>query len=190
MSYFWQNPGFGTSRKPYLIRFQIHGKKRQWERFYPSLAEARVDAPRVLAQEFPDGRGGSEAKILGVRVFTKAEEKGLLEGWNPGSRRTNPSDLTVANTILSQMGGTGRLSAMIGAHSFVGDENSVSFRFKARARNGANAFHVTLDPSDTYTIKFLKIRKLEVKTVKELDDVYAEDLKRIFEDETGLRLSL
>lgn len=100
------------------------------------------------------------------------------------------SDLTVANTILSQMGGTSRLSAMIGANSFVGSDNSVAFRFKARASNGSNAFRVTLDPSDTYTIEFLSLRGSSRKVKETLSDVYAEDLKPIFEKKTGLYLSL
>lgn len=55
--------------------------------------------------------------------------------------------LEVANTIAQQLGhSTGRMVAMIGACNFVGSEDSLSFRFKARARNGANACRVTLTP--------------------------------------------
>jgi hypothetical protein len=100
------------------------------------------------------------------------------------------SDLTTATIILSQMGGTSRLSVMIGANSFVGSDNSVAFRFKARARNGSNAFRVTLDPSDTYTIEFLSLRGSSRKVKETLSDVYAEDLKSLFEKKTGLYLSL
>jgi len=100
------------------------------------------------------------------------------------------SDLTIANTILSQMGGTGRLSMMIGATGFVGSDNSVSFRFKARAKNGVNAFMVTLDPSDTYTIEFISVRGTSRKVKESLSMVYAEDLKSIFQNKTGLYLSL
>jgi hypothetical protein len=100
------------------------------------------------------------------------------------------SDLTIATEILRQMGGTGRLSMMIGANGFIGSDNSVSFRFKARAKNGANAFMVTLDPSDTYTIEFISVRGSSRKVKEALSDVYAEDLKNIFQNKTGLYLSL
>jgi hypothetical protein len=100
------------------------------------------------------------------------------------------ANLTVANTILSQMGGTGRLSAMIGANGYIGSEDSVAFRFKARAKNGANGFRVVLDPSDTYTVEFISVRGSSRKVKDTLSEVYAEDLKRIFEDKTGLYLSL
>lgn len=100
------------------------------------------------------------------------------------------SDLTVANTILSQMGGTGRLGLMIGANNYTGDSSSVWFRFKARAKNGANRFKVTLDPSDTYTIEFSSVRGTSFKVKETLSDIYAEDLVRIFQEKTGLYLSL
>lgn len=100
------------------------------------------------------------------------------------------SDLTVANTILDQMGGTGRLTAMVGANAFVGSDNSVSFRFKARAKNGANAFRVVLDPSDTYTVEFMSCRAGKVTSKFKSRDIYAEDLIPLFERETGLYLSL
>lgn len=100
------------------------------------------------------------------------------------------TDLTVANTILSQMGGTGRLGLMIGANNYTGRNDGVTFRFKSRAKNGSNCFRVTLDPSDTYTIEFISVRGTSVKVKESLSDIYAEDLTRIFTEKTGLYLSL
>lgn len=98
--------------------------------------------------------------------------------------------LEVAETILAQLGGAGRLAVMLGAHGFIGDEKSLAFRFKCRGVDGSNAFRVVLDPSDTYTIEFLSLRgsKRTVRATRE--NVYAEDLRPIFEAQTGLRLSL
>ena len=46
--------------------------------------------------------------------------------------------------------------------------------------------NVELDQgSDTYTVKFLKIRKMEVKTVNEISDVYAMDLVNVIEAQVG-----
>ncbi len=99
--------------------------------------------------------------------------------------------LEVANTIAQQLGhSTGRMVAMIGAYNFVGSNDSLSFRFKARARNGANACRVTLTPADLYKVEFISCRGMSRKVKGAFDDVYAEDLKGLFERETGLYLSL
>lgn len=113
-----------------------------------------------------------------------------LQCRNCGANFSRPLPPTVADTILDQMGGSRRLGLMIGANSFLGDEKSVRFRFKTRAKNGSNMFRVTLDPSDTYTIEFISVRGASVKVKDKLEDVYAEDLVRIFQEKTGLYLSL
>lgn len=99
--------------------------------------------------------------------------------------------LQVANTIVQQLGGERRLSAMIGAKDFVGDEVSVTFKWKAKAKNKANCLQVILDPDDTYTLRFYKIgRGFDVSVIKEQSGVYADGLIRSFESATGLRLGL
>jgi hypothetical protein len=99
---------------------------------------------------------------------------------------------TVATTILAQLGGAGRLSAMIGAYNFMSDGPALIFKFRAQASKGIKAIKVTLDPSDTYTVRFWRIgnRGLNVQQVAEHSDVYADNLKTVIEYETGLRLSL
>jgi hypothetical protein len=100
------------------------------------------------------------------------------------------TDMTVANTILAQLTGHVSLSRMIGAYNFVGSENSLSFRFKARACNGANGLRVVLDPSDTYTVEFVSCRGTSRKVKGSFSDIYAEDLVCLFERQTGLYLNL
>lgn len=100
------------------------------------------------------------------------------------------TNLTVANIILAQLGGSARLTSMIGAKCFTGTDSSLSFRFSARASNGSNTFRVTLDPSDTYTLEFLSVRGSSLKVKYTVSEVYADDLIRIFEEKTGLYLSL
>lgn len=89
-------------------------------------------------------------------------------------------------------GPVGRLKAMIGAKEFVLDEknSSISFKFMAGAKNKARYMKITLNSMDLYDVEFSSFRKFE-KTVRgSFNNVYAEDLKSLFEKETSLYLSL
>ena len=101
------------------------------------------------------------------------------------SRRVRVEGDDVALTIMKQMGG-GRLKVMIGAKNFVSHGNALSFKFPNPKRSMGNAVKITLDPSDTYTMEFFN----GMKSVKKVDGLHAEDLKRTFEKQTGLYLSL
>lgn len=96
--------------------------------------------------------------------------------------------MQIAQTILAQLGGN-RFIAMTGAKDFVGGDNALRFRLPARfAKDGITHVAVTLDGSDTYTVKAMKwqARKLEMATVSEVSDVYADSLPRVFTSMTGL----
>jgi hypothetical protein len=98
--------------------------------------------------------------------------------------------MQIANTILGQMGGAGRLGAMVGASMFVGGDNSLSFKFKGCTK--ANKCRVTLDADDTYTVDFFKLKNhgLDCTVLKSVNGIYADQLRRLFEQTTGLALSL
>jgi len=100
------------------------------------------------------------------------------------------TDMTVANTILQQLGGR-QFIAMTGSYNFLGTANSLSFKLR---RNKANAsgMRITLLPSDTYRVEFYRIRNMEAITLEEhvYDDVYCDMLQDIFESVTGLYTSL
>lgn len=99
----------------------------------------------------------------------------------------------VANTILRQMGGVGRISAMAGASDFVFFDSDggggVMFKFKGNAKTG-NKVRITLTPDDLYDVSFSYVRGMTYKPIKDLEGVYADQLKHVFETHTGLRLSL
>lgn len=103
---------------------------------------------------------------------------------------------TVAHVTLSQLGGSRRLSIMIGARDFYSDKgNTLFFSFKSCLK--ANRCEITLDPNDTYTVRFFKHCRLNRETltipqamVYECDRIYADSLIEIFERFTGLFLSL
>lgn len=97
----------------------------------------------------------------------------------------------VAETILAQLGGA-RIAVMIGAKHIMHDGNKLIVRFAAKATNKANHFEVELAADDTYTVTFWKIGRggLDCKEISSTRMVYADQLKRFVEKETGLYLSL
>lgn len=109
------------------------------------------------------------------------------------------TDLTVANTILQQLGGR-RFSVMTGAKDFLGSENSLQFRL-GRNQTQTNRVRVVLEPSDTYTVYFEKVSLPrvnakgefvdgKVKLIAKRDDIYCDVLADVFTSVTGLYTSL
>ena len=97
--------------------------------------------------------------------------------------------MSTASTILQQLGGS-RFVTMTGARNLMDVGNGLSFRI-GRNTSGANCVKVTLDGgTDTYTVKFSRLRGTDLKLVEERDLVYWEDLPHLFESITGLRTSL
>ena len=102
------------------------------------------------------------------------------------------TDMTVANEIARQMGGTGRLKAFAGARDFVGSDDSLMFRWTAKAENRANKLRVTLGGDDLYVVEFFRMtRKGGVPTavpVSKHEGIYNDMLVELFETETKLFL--
>jgi hypothetical protein len=94
------------------------------------------------------------------------------------------SDMTVANTILQQLGGR-RFMVMTGSKHFVGSENSLSFKVGSNDKRVTHV-RVTLLPSDTYKVEALKIRNLVVTVADEADGIYCDVLADVFTRMTGL----
>lgn len=98
------------------------------------------------------------------------------------------SDMTVANEILRQLGGRGRVGAMLGVTQFTGDDTSLRVKFKAKGKEGINCFKVTLDPSDTYTVEFFRVWSTDWHEKGKVEDVYCDNLVETIENRTGLYL--
>jgi len=94
----------------------------------------------------------------------------------------------IAETIASQMGGTGRLKLFIGAYDFFSCDDGQALCFKFKGSQKANYIKITLNPMDTYDIQFKKIKDLEADLVGELNGIYCDQLVEIFEEQTGLFL--
>jgi len=98
----------------------------------------------------------------------------------------------VAQTILAQLGGN-RFIAMTGAKNFTRAEDGrgrLAFKLPRKANDGINYVAVTLNQMDTYDVDFLSITGLKVREVSDFSNVYADQLRTIFEETTGLRTSL
>ncbi len=95
--------------------------------------------------------------------------------------------MQVANTILSQLGGN-RFLAMTGARDLTGSQDSLTMRLPRGAKSGITHLCVTLDASDTYTIKAMKFSKraLQMVDIASHENVYADSLRDVFEGMTGL----
>jgi len=107
----------------------------------------------------------------------------------------------VAQTILNQLGGQGRLRIMTGAKNFAAYSpasesphgkgcGGVSFRFpKPKHAGSPNHCKIILNSMDTYDVEFGAVRGTSYKVTKELSGVYADQLVEIFESATGLYLT-
>ncbi len=82
---------------------------------------------------------------------------------------------SVAQIILDQINATDRWArARWGVMQPLADGNTL----RLNCTRG-NKILITLDASDTYTVKIGKVRKFDFKTLAEGSDIYAEDLVRI-----------
>lgn len=105
----------------------------------------------------------------------------------PKLERGGEVDTTVATTILQQIGGMGKLKMMTGAYNFIAYPNGVSFKMK---NPSANYVKITLNGKDLYDLEVGRIRGNKYTIVKEVNDLYWDDLKPQIESATGLYLSL
>ena len=96
----------------------------------------------------------------------------------------------ITNEILRQLGG-GRFVAMTGAKHLCEIERGLGFALPNNfAKDGINAVKITLDPSDTYTVKFMRMTRSSLKTIYEDSDIYCDTLQQTFTERTGLYTSL
>jgi hypothetical protein len=96
----------------------------------------------------------------------------------------------IAEIILQQLGGKGKLSMMIEMWNIKVEDNGVSFRFNGS--QVANYIKIVLDPSDTYNLEFMQINSAKgiCEEKKRYSMIYCDQLINTFEEYTGLYLSL
>ena len=96
--------------------------------------------------------------------------------------------MSVANTILSQLGGN-KFLAMTGAKQLVNTGKGLQFKI-GKNESKANIVSIELNSSDTYTVTFRNLRGINLKTIKEFTGVYDDMLQNIFTSTTGLLVRL
>jgi hypothetical protein len=100
------------------------------------------------------------------------------------------SDVTIANTILSQLGGE-RLLAMTGAKFLLAHESALSFHLPSNfATNGINRVRIDLTAMDLYDMTFMRARGLKVFYQSKAEGLDCEQLRAAFTEATGLEVSL
>jgi len=175
---------------------------RQYVRCFASMA------PKI-------GRGAAHSSCLAAAMDEPARyavmsergrvvaHSGTLEGAHRASRRARHVGSSVNRAdggepapyqvILQQLGGQGRLRAMLGASFSQADGGrTLEMKFPNRLRSRPNFIRIRYEPGpDTYVVEFWRVdRSGPGKKLRELDDVYADSLKEIIERETGLYLNL
>ena len=98
------------------------------------------------------------------------------------------TDMTVATTILQQLGGN-RFKAMTGAKNLAGGVNYLSFRLP-KAKDGINYIKIALDASDTYTLEFGRVHGAAYNVKHTTSGIYNDMLQDCFTQHTGLYTNL
>ncbi|MDA3854893.1 MAG: hypothetical protein PF569_01445 [Candidatus Woesearchaeota archaeon] len=104
---------------------------------------------------------------------------------------TKENAMTIIETMVSQLGGNKAL-AMTGGR-FIADTENCTLRFIFKGSRKMNRVHIKYDEAlDLYNMDFLKYSpsKMTSKSVKTFEGVYCDQLIELFEETTGLYLSL
>lgn len=94
--------------------------------------------------------------------------------------------MSVAKIILQQLGG-GKFLAMTGSTNLLDIGGGLSFKIRAKCKSGIKYCRVKLETTDTYSVEFLSAA---CAVVSEFGMVYADGLRSLFSEQTGLALSL
>lgn len=102
------------------------------------------------------------------------------------STNENKTDMTVANTILQQLGGR-QFMMMVGAKTAMGEPMGLTVKLGRNAKK-ATHFKVVLRSDDTYNAYVIKVNRktFEVKNLAVAEGIYCDQLRDFFERETGL----
>ena len=99
------------------------------------------------------------------------------------------SNMTVAKTILEQLGGN-KFRVMTGAKNFMGFSEGLVMKIGRNSSN-SNYLKITLNSMDLYDMEFAKVSRMgEKKSVTEYNNVYNDSMVEVFEKHTGMYTKL
>ncbi len=107
-------------------------------------------------------------------------------------RGTQKTAGQVAKTIAEQMGGVGRLKAMLGAQVMgLSGDKGLGIKWPNKQRSKGNYVEIIYNRgADLYDMTFYNLSIRAKKKVKEFRGVYADQLGELFEKQTGWYLRL
>lgn len=100
------------------------------------------------------------------------------------------SDMTVAKTILAQLGGQ-RFLTMTGAKFLFAHVSALSFHLPSNfAKDGINRVRIDLTAQDLYDVTFSRARGIKIFYQSKVDGLYCDQLREAFTEATGLEVAL
>lgn len=133
------------------------------------------------------------SKMLEKLVDQSREEKPMDPVEEPKENEVPNTDTTVAKIILEQLGGSGRLKAMMGAYNFVAGKNQLGFKIKNKTGK-PNYIKIVLNSMDEYDLEIGTIRDGKYKVnYTNAGTGYGfdhEQLQEVIEKETGMYMKL
>lgn len=97
---------------------------------------------------------------------------------------TTKESKQIAGAILQQLGGN-RFLAMTGSKPLLCHNATASFKL-TRNQSKANYMQITLNGLDLYDLKFTRIHNGNLKVMKEVNNIYNDQLEQTFTEVTGL----
>lgn len=95
------------------------------------------------------------------------------------------TNIKIAETIINQLGGK-QFLMMTGSKNLVVSNNYLRMNL-TKNKIAAKWLKITLNTNDLYEMHFFNAdKKCNIITKSKFDNVYAEDLRKIFTEETGL----
>lgn len=143
-------------------------------------------------KENPMKRKPTPAQIAARERFAEMARSGAFKKKaakrNPAKIKRNPiSD--IANIIYNQLGAN-RFAMMTGAKNFVAGDNFLMFSI-GKNQSVYNKVRITLTPDDLYDLEFFKMNRLgDISKTQKFEGVYAEQLRDLFTQVTGLYTSM
>lgn len=135
------------------------------------------------AAKLPEGKlKKAKASVWKAKRAIEAFSDSLYE-----QKLNEGMDKRQAGVLIKQLGGS-RFIAMTGAKDFVVGPKGATFKI---GRNAKSISHVRFDlENDLYNVEFLLVRGTNIRVKSYFKHVYFDQLRDLFEKETGLRTSL